>query len=159
MRGVGQVFDCEIQARLRDMNVGAHVDSVEALRILDEARLLFLRYAPLSDDGRRGLLHDVPPQVMPLVASQRVDYRAEMRFVAYQPFLVRIWVTHVGRASITLSSELRIAADHAPAIVAETSMVFWDNAAEASWTIADDVRATLAAYTGEPVELRERPGR
>ena len=159
MRTVGQVFDCEIQARLRDMNVGAHVDNVEALRILDEARLLFFRHAPLSDDGRRGLFREVPPNTVELVASQRVDYRAEMRFAAYQPFLVRIWVSHVGRASVSISSELRIAPDHAPAIVAETSMVFWDNDAETLWTISDEVRATLAGYAGEPVALRERPGR
>ncbi|GAA3659882.1 hypothetical protein GCM10022237_19860 [Nocardioides ginsengisoli] len=157
---MGQVFDCEIQARLRDMNVGAHVDNVEALRILDEARLLFLRHAPLTDDGGRGgLFRDVPSHAVELVASQRVDYRAEMRFTAYQPFLVRIWVSHVARTAVTISSELRIAADHPPAIVAETSLVFWDHTAEASWPISDEVRAALAAYAGEPVALRERPGR
>jgi acyl-CoA thioester hydrolase len=141
------------------MNVGAHVDNVEALRILDEARLLFFRHAPLTDDGRRGLLRDVPRNAVELVASQRVDYRAEMRFAAYQPFLVRIWVSDVARASVSISSELRIAPEHPPAIVAETSMVFWDNDADAAWTISEEVREALAAYAGEPVALRERPGR
>ena len=46
-----------------------------------------------------------------------------------------------------------------PAIVAESSVVFWDPAAATSWAITDEVRATLTAYADEPVALRERPGR
>ena len=32
------IYECEIQARLRDVNLGGHVDNVEAMRIVDEAR-------------------------------------------------------------------------------------------------------------------------
>lgn len=152
------VFECEIQSRLRDVNLGGHVDNVEALRVLDEARLLFFRFAPLRDDERPGLFRDVPAGITELVGSQRIDYNAEMRFVAYQPFLVRIWVGHVGRSSFSISYELRVAPDHAPAILAESSLVFWDPAAGSSWAISDEVRATLTAYSAPPVALRERPG-
>lgn len=159
---MGEVFECEIQARLRDVNLGGHVDNVEALRVLDEARLLFFRHAPLAGGSvgdRPGLLRAVPSGVVELVGSQRVDYRAEMRFVAFQPFLVRMWVGHVGRSSLAVSYELRVAPGHHPAIAAESSVVFWDTAAGSSWAISDEVRATLASYAGEPVQLRERPGR
>lgn len=159
MTHVGDVFDCEIQARLRDVNLGGHVDNVEALRVLDEARLLFFRFAPLAGDDRPGLLRDVPAGVVELVGSQRIDYDAEMRFVAYQPFLVRMWVGHVGRSSLSISYELRVEPDRAPAIVAETSVVFWDTAAGTSWPISDVVRETLLAFSAPPVTLRERPGR
>ncbi len=154
---MGQVFECEIQARLRDVNLGGHVDNVEALRVLDEARLLFFRFAPLGDD-RPGLFRDVPSGVVELVGSQRVDYNAEMRFVAYQPFRVRMWVGHVGRSSLAVSYELRVAADQPPAITAETSVVFWDPAAGTAWPISEAVRSTLEAYAAPPVALRERPG-
>lgn len=156
---VGTVFDCEIQARLRDVNLGGHVDNVEALRVLDEARLMFFRHAPLPGSDRPGLLREMPGHVTELVGSQRVDYHTEMRFAPFQPFLVRIWVSHVGRSSAAVSYELRMAADHAPAVVAESSVVFWDTAAGTSWPISDDVRATLTSYAGGPVALRERPGR
>lgn len=157
---MGDVFECEIQARLRDVNLGGHVDNVEAIRVIDEARLLFFRFAPLpGDDGRPGLLRDVPPGVAELVGSQRVDYRAEMRFVAYQPFLVRMWVSHVGGSSFSVSYEMRVAPDHAPALLAETSLVLWDNGAQSPWPMSQDVRRSLASYSGEPVALRERPGR
>lgn len=162
MPDVGEVFECEIQARLRDVNLGGHVDNVEALRVLDEARLLFFRHAPLvggSGSDRPGLFRELPAGIVELVGSQRIDYHAEMRFVAFQPFLVRMWVGHVGRSSMAVSYELRVAPGQPPAIVAESSVVFWDPAAGSSWAISDEVRATLASYAGEPVELRERPGR
>jgi acyl-CoA thioester hydrolase len=160
---VGEVFECEIQARLRDVNLGGHVDNVEALRVLDEARLLFLRYAPLAgstdDQARGGLYRDLPATVTDLVGSQRVDYHSEMRFAPYQPFRVRIWVSHVGRTSFSVSYQMVTAPGHPPAISAESTLVLWDTAAGTSWQISDEVRALMEAYTGEPVALRERPGR
>ncbi|HWJ66644.1 MAG TPA: thioesterase family protein [Nocardioides sp.] len=155
---MGEVFECEIQARLRDVNLGGHVDNVEALRVLDEARLLFFRHAPLVGSERPGLFREVPSGIVELVGSQRIDYNAEMRFVAFQPFLVRMWVGHVGRSSFAVSYELRVAPGHPPAIVAESSLVFWDPAAGSSWPISDEVRTTLSSYGGAPVALRDRPG-
>ncbi|WP_300577656.1 hypothetical protein, partial [uncultured Nocardioides sp.] len=65
---MSEVFECEIQARLRDVNLGGHVDNVEAIRILDEARILFLRFADLGTGaGRPGLLGGVPDGVAELV--------------------------------------------------------------------------------------------
>ena len=151
-------FDCEIQARLRDVNLGGHVDNVEALRVVDEARILFLRHARL--DGRDGgALRDVPDHVSELVGSQRVDYHSEMRFVAFQPFLLRLWVSHVGRSSFAVSAELRVEAGHPPALSSESTLVLWDRETAAPWPVSDDVRRVLTSYDGPPVALRERPGR
>ena len=158
--GVGNVFDCEIPARLRDVNLAGHVDNVEAMRVLDEARQMFLRYAVLPDspDGRPGLFRDVPSGITDLVAAQRVEYHAEMRFVPFQPFLVRMWVGHLSRSSFTTCYELRVAADHEPAIVGESTLVMWDRAEGAAWRFTDSVRTTIDAYLGQPVALRPRPG-
>jgi acyl-CoA thioester hydrolase len=155
MTPVGEVFECEIQARLRDVNLGGHVDNVEAIRILDEARILFFRYAELEPPtARPGLLGGLPDGVVELVGSQRVDYHAEMRFAAWTSFQVRLWLTRVGRSSFTVASQLRVAPDHAPAIVAETSCVLWDHGSQSSWAMTDAVRARLSTYVGEPVGLR-----
>lgn len=151
---MGMTFDCEIQARLRDMNLGGHVDSVEAVRIIDEGRLRFLRFATLPGDDRPGLLRDLPEGVTELVASQRVDYHAEMRFVAHQPFLLRLWVDRVGTSSFTLSTQLRVAPGRPPALVARTTVVLFDHAAERSWPFSDEARAAFEAYAGEPIALR-----
>lgn len=118
---MAEVFECEIQARLRDVNLGGHVDNVEAIRVLDEARLLFLRFVP------------------------------------FQPFLVRLWVSHVGRSSFSVASELRVEVGHDPALVAETTMVLWDGAAGRAWAIDGAVRQDLTSYAGAPAALRARP--
>ncbi|WP_181407555.1 acyl-CoA thioesterase [Nocardioides sambongensis] len=152
------VFDCQIQARVRDVNAGGHVDSVEAIRVLDEARIAFLHHAHLDGevDGG-GLLKDVPSRVSALVASQRLEYRAEMRFVPFQPFRVRIWLTHIGRSSLTLDGELRVTAGGPPAVVAETTVVLFDTSAERTWPITDQARTVFESYLGDPIALRERP--
>jgi len=156
---MGTAFECEIQARLRDVNLGGHVDNVEAIRVLDEARLQLLRFAPLPALGgeRPGLLQAAPHGVTDLVGAQRVDYHAEMRFVPFQPFLLRLWVSHVGGSSFTVASEMRVRPDHPPALVAETTMVLWDPATGRSWRLSDRLRADLDQYAGDPVQLRERP--
>lgn len=141
-------FDCEIHPRFRDINLGGHVDNVEAIRIIDEARILFLRFAPDA------VLAAVPDGIAELMGAQRVDYHAEMRFVPFQPFHLRLWISRIGRSSFSVSTELRVAPDHAPALVAQTAMVLWDHAAGAAWPIADDVRAALEGHLDDPIELR-----
>lgn len=154
---MGEVFDCEIQARYRDVNLGGHVDNVEAIRIIDEARIQFLRFAPLPSAGRDaapGVLAALPGGVVELVGSQRVDYHAEMRFAPFQPFLVRIWVSRVGRSSFHVATEVQVEAGHAPALVAETALVLWDQRAQSSWPLSDAVRESLERFRGDPVTLR-----
>lgn len=153
---MAEVFDCEIQARYRDVNLGGHVDNVEAIRVIDEARIQFLRFARLSaEDGTPpGLLADLPSGVVELVGSQRVDYHAEMRFAPFQPFLVRIWVSRVGGSSFSVATEVRVDPGHEPAVVAETALVLWDHNTQSSWPHSDAVRRSLQRYLGEPVSLR-----
>lgn len=155
----GERFDCEIQARFRDVNLGGHVDNVEAVRVIDEARLQFLRFSPLhGDEAAPGLLRAVPSGVSDLMGAQRVDYHTEMRFAPFSPFLVRIWICHIGRTSFTVATEMRVAPDHPPALIAESTLVFWDQATQASWPITAEVRTDLERYLGPGVELRGRPG-
>jgi acyl-CoA thioester hydrolase len=152
----GRRFDCEIQARFRDVNVGGHVDNVEAVRVIDEARIQFFMFAPVFEDERTGLMRRKPAGIIDLMGAQRVDYHAEMRFVPFAPFLVRIWVCHLGRTSFSVATEMRTAADHPPALVAESTFVFWDRAANASWLMDDAVRADLTEFLGPRVDLRGR---
>ncbi|MFS3129007.1 acyl-CoA thioesterase [Nocardioides sp. Bht2] len=151
----GEVYDCEIQVRLRDLNVGGHVDNVEVARVISESRVLFLRYADLGN-GKPGLFGDVPSGVAELVASQTVEYRAEMYFAPFQPYLARLWVSKIGRTSFTIGTEIRTSPDGPPAAVAETVQVMRDQQAGTMWTIDGTARETFERFLGEPVELRGR---
>ena len=79
-RGV-RSFECEIQARLRDVNLGGHVDSVEAMRIVDEARILFLRFATLDGRPGGGRL-SVPPRVHDLEVTAADEHASVQLRVA-----------------------------------------------------------------------------
>lgn len=153
---MGETFTTEIQARYRDINLAGHVDNVEAVRVLDEARYEFLRFARLPGlpDGVAGLLHATPDGVSELVASQTIEYHSEMRFVPYQPFLASLWVTRIGRSSFTVAAELRVEAGGGPAALWECVNVLWDHTAQSAWPISDVVRADLQRYAGEPAQMR-----
>lgn len=155
-RAMAETFTTEIQARYRDINLAGHVDNVEAVRVLDEARLEFFRFAPLPGlpEGATGLIHGVDDGVAELVASQSIEYHAEMRFVPYQPFLATLWVTRIGRSSFDVGAEIRVEEGGAPAVVWECVNVLWDHHAQTSWQITDAVRADLERYLGDPVSLR-----
>jgi acyl-CoA thioester hydrolase len=153
---MAQTFTTEIQARYRDINLAGHVDNVEAVRVLDEARYEFLRFARLPGlpDGATGLLHGAAAGVSELVASQTIEYHSEMRFVPYQPFLASLWVSRIGQSSFTVAAELRVEAGGGPAAVWECVNVLWDHGAQAAWSISEAVRADLEQYAGEPVAFR-----
>ncbi|MCZ4499961.1 MAG: hypothetical protein JWQ74_2516 [Marmoricola sp.] len=152
---MAETFNCEIQARLRDINLGGHVDNVEAIRVIEEARI---RFFGLTRDGEGdALLAASPTGVTNLVASNRVDYREEMRFQSFQSFLVTMWIGHIGRSSFTVQAEVRLAGpEHPAAVVAEASVVMWSKAEARSWELSPEVRASLERYVGTPVALRER---
>ena len=153
---MGETFTTEIQARFRDINLAGHVDNVEAVRVLDEARYEFLRFARLGGlpDGATGLLHGADDGVSELVASQTIEYHSEMRFVPYQPFLASLWVSRIGSSSFTVAAELRVEAGGRPAAVWECVNVLWDHRSQSAWTISDAVRADLSRYLGDPVGFR-----
>ncbi len=156
MRAVGEVFECEIQPRFRDLNIGNHVDSVEAIRLVDEARIQFFMFTPIGSETayRRGLLTRVPQGVADLMAAQRIEYRGEMRFVPFRPFLVRIWVSHVGRTSFKVASELRVEPDGVPTVVLESTIALHDRSTGGGWVITDDARELLERYRGDAPAFR-----
>ena len=149
-------FTTEIQARYRDINLAGHVDNVEAVRVLDEARLEFFRFARLPGlpSGATGLLHGLDEGVSELVASQAISYHAEMRFVPYQPFLASLWVSRIGRSSFTVAAEIRVQQGGHPAVAWECVNVLWDHTAGASWPLSAQVREDLERYLGDPVDMR-----
>ncbi len=148
-----EVYECEIQVRLRDLNVGGHVDNVEIARVISEARILFLRFADIGN-GPTGLLGSMPEHVSELVASQTVEYRSEMFFSPFEPYRVRMWVSRIGGSSFRFSTEIRTDPDGPPAAVSETVQALRDSTTGRGWQITDEVKTLLGRYLAEPVALR-----
>ncbi len=155
MHVVAEVFDCEIQARYRDLNYGAHVDNGEVVRVVDEARIQFLGVYPIEGIGQ-GWRGQVPQGVADLLGALRIEYRSVLPAIGHRPYLVRAWVGHIGRTSFTISYEIRIDPDGEPAAVAETVVAIRDASTGAPAALDDAARAVLESYLAEPVALRPR---
>lgn len=152
------VFEAPVQPRLRDLNIGRHLDSVECIRLLDEARMNFFDFAalPVNAEGQRGIGARLDrARAAYLMAAQRVDYRDEITFTGYEPYLARIWVSRIGSSSFDVSGELRVTPDGSPAVVNTCTMVLRDRASGAPFRIEDGFREDLSAYLAGPSPLRD----
>ena len=86
-----------VQLRWSDMDALRHVNNVQFLRFLEDARVQML-----VEVGRRNLESELGA----VVARHEIDYRRPLLFRA-APVVVDTWVTRIGRTSYTVSYEVR----------------------------------------------------
>lgn len=66
-----------------DLNASGHLDNLQILRAVDEARHRLLGVGePGGPQILAGLLQPAPPEVAMLVAAHRVEYRRELWYAA-----------------------------------------------------------------------------
>ncbi|WP_121251952.1 thioesterase family protein [Nocardioides ferulae] len=88
-----------VRVRFSDVDVYGHVNNVKYFEYLQEARIQLTAH----------LWSDVPPGSPPVamvVAQTDVDYLAPLMFRA-EPYDSWSWISHVGRSSATIESEIR----------------------------------------------------
>src|SRR3546814_16237764 len=98
----------------------------------------------------------MPVGVVELVVSQCVEYRAEMYFSPFEPYLARMWISRIGPTSFGLSTEIRTSAEGEPTAVAETTQVLRDTPTGAGWVIREQASEVCARYRAAPVVMRGR---
>ncbi len=156
-----------VQLRWSDMDAYAHVNNVEMLRLLEEARIeAFWRHpAPPADGGWPTAVLDAGPgaQTVTLVASQEIEY---VRPLGYRrsPVAITLWIGHLGGASVDVCYEVTDLADAAGAPVevyarARTTLVLVDAATGVPRRISSVERAAWQGYVEEPVRIRRRNDR
>ena len=148
------VPDCaatvEVAVRWSDMDAYGHVNNVEYLRYLEEARV----YAFHEWFGQeRSLLEDGV-----LVARSEIDYLAPMTFT-YQPALVSLWCSAVSGASFDISYVVRQQGSDVTFAQAESTLVTYDLSAQRPRRIADHERAAIESVLGERLLLRSHKDR
>lgn len=159
MQTMGEPFSCTIQTRLGDVNFTGHVDNVEALRVVDEARTRFFGLrSPRTGEHAPGVMDALEEGLLPVVVSHRLEYHRELLPSLVEPYVVRLWVVRVGSASFTLDTTITHApSGPEPAVLAETTLAVQDLSTARSRALAPPVRAALEAYLGAPLPLRDRP--
>ena len=156
-----------VQLRWSDMDAYAHVNNVEMLRLLEEARIeAFWRHpAPPADGGWPTAVLDAGPgaQTTTLVASQEIEY---VRPLGYRrsPVAITLWIGHLGGASIDVCYEVTDQDEGTGQPVevyarARTTLVLVDATTGAPRRITPDERAAWLPYLEEPVRIRRRNDR
>ncbi len=138
--------------RWSDMDAYGHVNNVQFLRLIEDARVVAFAAAG-SDEG--GSLVDTGL----LVSGQRIEY---LRPLVYRtaPVAIDLWVTQLAVASFDLGYEV---AEEDGSVVyarAETTLVLYDLAGHRPRRMSETQRARLETWRDTPITWRHRgPGR
>jgi len=161
-------LEVPVQLRWSDMDAYAHVNNVEMLRLLEEARIEAFWRHPAGPDGERPepstptAVLDAGPgtTVSTFVAHQEIQYVKPLGY-RRAPVVVEMWVGHLGGASLDVCYQVRDlpAADPASVVYARavTTLVLVD-ASGAPTRIGPHERAAWSVLLEEPVQIRRRGG-
>ncbi|HRN30226.1 MAG TPA: thioesterase family protein [Terrimesophilobacter sp.] len=148
-----------VHVRWGDLDAYNHVNNVQMLRILEEARVRAL-WAP---DARGGDDANTPPTAVisaaagadttTLIAGHQIEYLLPVEYQR-NPLDVQLWIGRFGGASAEISYE--VYCNDGLAVRAASTMVFMDSATGRPRRISDAERAAWADYVEEPVQLRSR---
>lgn len=139
--------------RWSDMDAYGHVNNVQFLRLLEDARVLAFHGSGTDDGGdmlEAGLL----------VARHEIDYVTPLHYRP-QPVAIDLWISELGAASFEVGYEVL---DDPPEpggrptvyARAESTMVGFDLAAGRPRRFSEAERTRMRAWYDEPVRLRRQ---
>jgi acyl-CoA thioester hydrolase len=138
------------QLRWSDMDIYGHVNNVQFLRLLEEARVLALSQDLTAQGGGTGLL----------VARSEIEYLSPLVFRP-EPIAVDMWVTRIGAADFDMAYEVLDVTQNGTGsgqiyARAETSLVTFDLSTERPRRITAPERARLEGWSDAPQSWRRR---
>ena len=138
-----------IALRWSDMDAYGHVNNVQFLRLLEDARVIAWE-AHGTDDG--GHLVDTAM----LVARHEIEYSAPLVFRT-APVAIDLWVSNLGGAGFDMGYEvLDEGEDPVVYARAESRMVVFDRTSERPRRLSAEERDRLESWRDEPVSFRHR---
>ena len=139
-------YSVDVHLRWADMDSFRHVNNVQFVRLLEEARVRGFRewFAP-QEDG-----HHFPPMLM---ARVEIHYLRQLTYRT-EPIQVRMWVTRIAGASFDLGYE--VCDDETVYARAESTLVVFDLQEQRPTRIDTPMRAALDRFAGEPVPMKRR---
>ena len=150
-----------IHLRWGDLDAYNHVNNVELMRLLEEARVrVFWRSAEEGGDVDAGMAlieAEAGSDTVTLVARHEVEY---VRPIPYQrlPLDIQVWIGKLGGASLEVNYEVFGTAgdDQLLYARASSSIVLVDAATMRPRRITDEERAAWTRYLEEPVRFTKR---
>jgi acyl-CoA thioester hydrolase len=140
--------------RWGDMDAYGHINNVQVLRLLEEARIQ--AFGPPGGTGLPGTEPSVPlfsstaEGVLALVVEHRVKYTAPLDYRNI-PAAVDLWVAAVKPASLHLCYRILDPVTESVCAKAETVLAFVDAASGRAMRLTEGQRRLAMPYLGEPV--------
>lgn len=154
-------LELQVPLRWADIDGYQHVNNAAMLTILEEARIaaFWASDEPGIDaedaaPNRTALLDAGPgARTLTLIARQEVEYLLPIEYTR-APLTIRLWISHLGGASIDVSYEVLLGGRvH---VIAVTSIVLVDAATGRPRRVSAAERDVWARHVGPPVEFRHR---
>lgn len=149
-----------LDLRWGDMDAYGHVNNVQFVRLLEEARVRLLG-SPTKSMSANGADDDVAVQLFSkagsdtssVVATQTVEYVAQLEYRT-SPVTVFMSVSRIGGASFDLAYTIAEPDKSAVYVKAATTVVFVNRSTGAPRRITADEREILRGLLSEPVKFR-----
>ena len=142
-----QHYTVQVPLRWSDMDAYGHVNNVQFLRLLEDARVVGIREWFV---GRPSMLDEGI-----VVSRHAIEYRAPLTYRP-APVEVEMWVTKVHGAGFDLGYVVRDPAGEGDRTyaIAETGLAYYDFAAATPRRLTADDREALKAHLGDRVAFR-----
>lgn len=141
-----------IALRWGDLDAYGHINNVEILRLIEEARVRSFW------SGDSALALDAASDIWSLVSHTEIEYLMPMPYSA-APIDIEVWLGRLGGASIQVCFELYSPAGVLPRVLfarAVTTIVTVDAASGRPTRIPPQLRTRWAPYQEEPATFRRR---
>lgn len=154
-------LDIPVSLRWADLDAYGHVNNAAMLTLLEEARIAAFWASDEAHPGgpapaahHTALLDSGPTaKTLTLIARQEVEYLLPIEYTRL-PLVVRLWLSHIGGASIDVCYEVRLrGAVHA---IALSTIVLVDAATGRPRRVTPLEREAWETHLAPPVEFRRR---
>ena len=147
----GARLSLQVPMRWGDMDAYGHINNVEVLRILEEARIH--AFGPPAGTGLPGvdvdlpLFADLPEGTQALVVEHRVKYLAPLNY-RNVPARIEVWISTVKGASLTVAYAVFDPVTDTKCVIAETVLAFFHEPTGTLMRVAPEKKALLAPLRG-----------
>ena len=141
-----------IPLRWGDLDAYNHVNNVQMMRILEEARVRAFWAPEVGEPAPTAVLKaTVGSDTVTMIAGHIVEYVAPVEYHQGQ-LDIQLWISAVGGASADIAYEVYSQGELA--VRAESTMVFIDAATQRPRRISDAERAAWEPYFGDPIAFK-----
>lgn len=141
-----------VSMRWGDLDAYNHLNNVQVLRILEEARVRAFWTAETGDSAPTAVVSaKVGSDTLTLIAGHVIEYVAQVEYQR-EPLDVQLWIGRIGGASADVSYE--VYAEGELAIRAESTMVFIDSVTGRPRRISAEERTAWEPYFEPPIVFK-----